>query len=172
MKEKMENKINQKIEELIKIGVMKKLLIVFIFSVFIYSCNLIKSKETKLTEKEWYLFMENDSFNNKRIFYTKDNTPWSLKFNTDGTIDVTENGIKKIEKIHWKFSDNKEWLNIDYNNKSGVWHYILSSKELSIVIIDKENYNTIIREYYHIDGKWKSEDWVSSMNLMYKNTID
>lgn len=146
---------------------MRKML--YIFLLLFSSCNLVTSTEDSLTKEAWYLYSEQNSIDGKFIYYNIDDTPFVLKFNKNGTLDVTENGIKKAGLMSWEFSEVKGMLKVYYRNKHGNWYYDLNSEKLTITDFD-DNLNSTVRFYYKKDGPWKDKREVELLNTMNQNT--
>lgn len=145
---------------------MKRLTLFLIITLaLLAACN----KTEKLTSDAWHLYStyQDSADYETRILYTLENSPWSLKFNPDGTIDVSENGIEKWSKIHWEWKEKGKSMYMAYGGKTGTWLTRFDGDQLIITIFEGNSLNVTVNTYKRVDGEWYDAGTVDELNKIY-----
>lgn len=153
---------------------MKKIIIVLLVLVSIQSCDLLKSKDEILTEKKWVLHNRfistyNDGEStNEMIFYKKSEEVLALKFNTDGTVRITEDNADKYATIRWYWkNDDKKYITLDKGKYTGDFHILdLSSDEFQWSKSDIYSTGTTLETFRHLDDPEWDDEKVEQMNKL------
>ena len=110
---------------------MRKIVLLILLSGIFISCDLLKSKDQLLTEKEWVLHHKFDTETQKMPHFKKSEKALTLNFKGDGTVYISEDNGSKHSVAKW------EWMRDDYielttiENGIGEYHIMeLNSNEL------------------------------------------
>jgi hypothetical protein len=153
---------------------MKKLILLLVVTmVVITGC---KSKEEKLTEKEWILSERfnvlSDSINKpKNIHYKKSEKAMTFKFNTDGTLDITDNNGAKSETISWKLSDDNKKIIANHDGNEDQWSFEFKNEKLNINIFHVMLNESYILVFMHEEDKWLDDDMIEMFNKDKDNVM-
>ena len=148
---------------------MKRILFIILISIFL-SCNLFKSTNELLTNKEWILYQKFESElskDSKMIFYKKSQKYLTFYFESiaksnAGILSVSEENNKRYGKGAWELNDlNKKKLFID-NVEFNIMKLKIDEFELSR-LNSNNKYETLY--FYTIDNKkWMDDEIVDEMN--------
>lgn len=143
---------------------MKTILIILLSVTIFSSCNQPTHKEKKLTDGVWMLYNESihNGNNNIRHMYTKEQSPSTIKFNIDGTIDFGGNEIVDDYIVKWEIAN--KGLDIFYIDHKDHWSFSLENNELVITIFEPMSSNYVLRNFLQEDGEWPDSMLVKAIN--------
>lgn len=140
--------------------------------VTLQSCDLFKSNDELLTEKKWVLHnrfysnYEDGESTNDMKFYKKSEEVLTFKFNTDGTVRITEDNGAKYATIRWFWkSDDQKYITLDKGRYTGDFHILeLSSEEFKWSKSDIYSSNSVLETFKHPDNKEWNDDKIERLN--------
>ncbi|MEX2347584.1 MAG: hypothetical protein WD511_00060 [Balneolaceae bacterium] len=153
---------------------MKTIVTALIGLIFLQSCDVFKSKDELLTQEKWVLhnrFISNyDSGESTRemIFYRKSDQVLTLKFNSDGTVRITEDNGEKYATIRWYWkNDDKKYITLDRGKYIGDFHILdLSSKQFQWSKSDIYSTETTLETFKNLDDPEWDDDKVEHLNSL------
>ena len=151
---------------------LKNLVTLLIGLLLLQSCDFLKSEEELLTQDKWvlhsrFIYNYNDGTSTSdMIFYKKKGQVLTLKFNTDGTVRITEDNGEKYATIRWYWkNDEKKYITLDKGKYTGDFYITdLGSKKFSWSKSDIYSSDNTIEYFRHLDDSDWDDAIVEQMN--------